>query len=213
MVYVHNHTLMDSSSDDDDYDNSSFIVSDSEEPLNYDQQAHVDAEMSRLQTARVGITESGLTLEYLHGLHQPRVHARILAKADAASGSEWPVSFTCALRSDKHAVFNDVVLVRHGVCTACARPRLLTKMVIFSNGAVPAYMGSICAKRAIVMHTLLHAQAACTKKLDVLPLAQLQSAEVACVDALDTVLDAADDVGEGRVYQMVQSARNVLGIQ
>jgi hypothetical protein len=217
MVYVHNHTLMDSSSDDD----LSFIVSDTEDPLNAEEQGEVDVELSRLQAARVGLTEAGLSLDYLHGLSRPRVHARVLAKAEAAAGSEWSVAFADALRNDERALFEDIVEIRHGLCTACARPRILSKAVVFSNGAPPACLGSTCAKRAIVMHTLLHAQEACTQKLDTLPLARLGGAEEECVAALDDVLDAADDVvhtigdggGRGQLYQVVRSARAVLGIQ
>jgi hypothetical protein len=211
MVYVHNHTLMDSSSSDDD--DSSFIVSDTEDPLNAEEQAEVDAEMSRLQAARVGLTEAGLSLDYLRGLSRPRVHARVLAKAEAAAGSEWSVAFADALRNDGRALFEDIVEIRHGLCMACARPRILGKVVLFSNGAQPAFLGSTCAKRAIVMHTLLHAQEACSQKLDTLPLARLGRAEDECVAALDTVLDAADDVAQTiGGYQVVRSARSVLGL-
>ena len=174
---------------------SSFIVSDHDDILTLEQFAVVDSEIRHIREARADIAD--LSIAYLWGLPQARVHARVMSKAISASGAEWSDSFNDILRhhSPVRASFDDLPKRSRGLCAACNRHRWLSKQLVLSDSSI-LHLGRTCAARALVAHTLLHAQSACMQMLDDTPIRQLKAFEKNAVRALGSVLDAADDAAE-----------------
>jgi hypothetical protein len=195
---------------------SSFVVSDTEELLTLEQRATVDSELRHIREARADITAISIT--YLWGLPQARVHARVMSKASSASSAEWNTSFNDVLRHP--VVFCDLPTRSRGTCAACNRPRWLYSQLVLPDTSILC-LGRTCATRALVAHTLLQAQAACMQMLGDTPIGHLQVFENKAVRALGAVMDAADDAAEmtydayvsstDRITRNVMSARKSLG--
>ncbi len=203
-------------------DGDSFIVSDSEDLLTAAQHAEVDAELERIREARADIAE--LAVGYLRGMPQPRVHARVMAKAWVASGAScascnnaWQPWFVELLLKHSRLTFHDAPGGgAYGLCAACNRPGLLSNTIASpETGAVR--VGWTCGLRALAMHTLHHARATCAAMLDATPLPRLAVTEKSAVQALLAVLEAAADAGEQRadgdtrLWNTVHTARAALG--
>lgn len=206
---------------------SSFI-DDSDEPqhMTAAQRKTVRDAMADLRTARVDVSE--LAGEYLSAAPQDarslgfrRVEARVLAAAKQVACPAWPPGFVEQLRSDPSAAVAPASPHR-GACGACGKTRWLSRELAWSSSSArpPVALGRVCAARALVAHSLYHAQATCEVALDEAPLIGLVRAQRAAREALTSLLDLSAEAAElgeadGRSADLVEAcalrARAALG--
>lgn len=197
------------SEDGDEYEAGSFVTDDSS-GANVDAHRVVDEEVALLRAARADIREclpdlfwSSTRPVVIDDLDRDarrvritRARDRLAAAARHVGRAEWRREFVARLRAERHVALANMRGSARGICAACGNPRTLSRVMSFgrvgSSEMGREYLGRVCALRAMLTHTLMHAPAACAERLEAAPIADVARVETGLVDAVARLLDAAD---------------------